>query len=74
MSESQSFIDRFFVGIAMPDTAHARFQRWLDQSDPEEDDDTDIDGPQSREAQRLANLDRLIRNEGAKRARRGESR
>jgi hypothetical protein len=58
----------------MPETAHARFHRWFDQSDPEEDDTDDDDGPQSREALRLENLDRLIKNEGAKRARRGEFR
>jgi hypothetical protein len=55
------------------ETPHARFTAWLDRQDPEEDDDGD-DGPNPYEAQRLKNLDRLIRNEAAKQARRGESR
>lgn len=54
------------------ETPHARFQRWL-ETDPEEDESDEDDGTliEPYESARLANLNRLIKNEAAKQSRRG---
>lgn len=66
LSRHPSTVFIFCQQATMPETAHARFNAWLEQSDPEEDTDVDDDdGPQSREADRQRHLAGYIRRHEA---------